>query len=255
MKPAPRWVGLTMGALLPVVSQAHDDRFPDLVDTIKPAVVGVGTYLATRRPPANMLGTGFAVGDGRHIATNAHVVPSELDDEHRERLVVFVGRGRDTQVREATIVDQDHVHDLAVLKIDGAPLPALALAQTDAVREGEEIAFTGFPIGAVLGLYAVTHRGIVSAITPIAIPARDSRELSATHILALRDPYNVLQLDATAYPGNSGSPVYRRDDGEVIGVINKVLVKGTKETVLSNPSAITYAIPVRYLRTLLQKGR
>ena len=96
---------------------------------------------------------------------------------------------------------------LALLEIEGKPLPALSLGDANRVREGEEIAFTGLPIGMVLGLYPVTHRGIVSAITPMVIPAMSSRQLSAKQIRRLRSPFNVLQLDATAYPGNSGSPV------------------------------------------------
>ena len=61
--------------------------------------------------------------------------------------------------------------------------------------------------------------------------------------------------DATAYPGNSGSPVYRAQDGVVIGVINKVFVKSTKENVLKDPSGITYAIPIRYGRALIDKAK
>ena len=34
-----------------------------------------------------------------------------------------------------------------------------------------------------------------------------------------------------------------------------VLVKGTKEAVLSQPSGITYAVPSKYLVELLQKAR
>jgi serine protease Do len=93
------------------------------------------------------------------------------------------------------------------------------------VREGEEYAFTGFPIGTVLGLFAVTHRGIISAISPIAIPQLTSNSLDPKVIRRLRDPYNVYQLDATAYPGNSGSPLYDPSTAQVIGVIHKVFVK------------------------------
>jgi hypothetical protein len=35
--------------------------------------------------------------------------------------------------------------------------------------------------------------------------------------------------DATAYPGNSGSPLYVPDTAEVVGVVNMVFVKRTKE--------------------------
>jgi S1-C subfamily serine protease len=66
--------------------------------------------------------------------------------------------------------------------------------------------------------------------------------------------FPVLQLDATAYPGNSGSPVYDPETGEVLGIVNMVFVKGTKEAALTQPSGITYAIPARHLQALLDKA-
>ena len=88
-------------------------------------------------------------------------------------------------------------------------------------------------------------------MTPVAIPASNARQLNLATLKRLKKPYFVYQLDATAYPGNSGSPVYNPDTGEVVGIINKVFVKQSKEAVLSNPSGITYAIPSEYLKTLL----
>ena len=73
-------------------------------------------------------------------------------------------------------------------------------------------------------------------------------------INALKNPYQVFQLDAVAYPGNSGSPVYHPETGEVIAVINKVLVRGNKESVLAKPTGITYAIPAQHVQKLLAKG-
>ena len=64
----------------------------------------------------------------------------------------------------------------------------------------------------------------------------------------------AFQLDATAYPGNSGSPVYDQQTGRVIGVVNSVLIKSTKEAALENPTGISYAIPVRFVRALLEKA-
>ena len=63
--------------------------------------------------------------------------------------------------------------------------------------------------------------------------------------------FDAFQLDAIAYPGNSGSPLFEPETGHVIGILNMVFVKETKENVLSKPSGISYAIPVRYLRALI----
>jgi len=158
------------------------------------------------------------------------------------------------QMREARRVATDPGADLAVLKIDGPPLAGLKLRDSDTVREGQEILMTGFPVGAVLGPFAATHRGMISAITPIAIPQARASDLDPATLRRLSTgTFPVFQLDAVAYPGNSGSPIYDPVTGDVIGIVNMVLVKGTKESALSAPTGITYAIPARHLKALLDQ--
>ncbi|MBL4899779.1 MAG: serine protease, partial [Colwellia sp.] len=98
-----------------------------------------------------------------------------------------------------------------------------------------------------------THRGIIASTTPTVIPAQTAGQINLKMLKRMRNPYSVYQLDATAYPGNSGSAMYDRKTGEVLGIINKVFVQSTKEAVISNPSGITYAIPVKYLHKILKE--
>ena len=42
------------------------------IERVKGSIVAVGTYERMRSPPFQFRGTGFAVGDGTLIATNAH---------------------------------------------------------------------------------------------------------------------------------------------------------------------------------------
>jgi S1-C subfamily serine protease len=243
-------------ALLAGAAPAGAQQVPATIERVKPSVVGVGTFQQARTPAFRFLGTGFAVGDGSTIVTNAHVLPQALDTEKGETIaVIAAGVGREMQVRRATRGADDPAHDLALLNLPGPALPALRIRDSESVREGESVLFTGYPIGAVLGPYPATHRGMISAITPIAIPAAHSSQLKPELIRRLASgPFPVFQLDATAYPGNSGSPVYDPATGEVIGVVNMVFVKGTKESALERPSGITYAIPSRYLIELLKGG-
>ena len=227
------------------------DSLPDTITRIKPGIVGVGTYKKTRRPAAIVFATGFAVLDGNHVLTNAHAIPKKLDKRHKEFFALFVGQGQDGAVIEATVVTIDEEHDLCLLSFEGKALPPMILGDDSLVKEGEFYAFTGYPIGTVLGLYAATHRGMISAITPIAIPSNAIRPLDKKLASRLQSPYTVFQLDATAYPGNSGSPLYDFNSGEVIGIINKVFVQGTKENAITDPSGITYAIPVQHVKKLL----
>ncbi|RFC36678.1 MAG: Trypsin-like peptidase domain-containing protein [Candidatus Nitrotoga sp. SPKER] len=247
------FIGIYFLALCCHFGSVSANEFPQTIEIVRPSIVAIGTVMQTRAPPANFLGTGFAVGDGLHIITNAHVVPQNLNTEKKESLAIFVGRGAAAKARFATLVEMDVEHDLALLKISGEPLPALVIGDSDTVKEGETVAFTGFPIGMVLGLYPVTHQAIISAITPIVIPALSTKQLDINVVKRLRAPYLVFQLDGTAYPGNSGSPLFDPKTGKVFGILNMVFVKGTKENVLAHPSGISYAIPSNYIHAIMKR--
>ena len=253
----PGLIGAWALAALGLIATARPVQagLPEVVAALKPSVVAVGTYDALANPRFNFRGTGFIVGDGRLLATNAHVLPEET--ALRQRLVLQIAGNRNAsgdrvpETRPLTVLAVDPVHDLALLQISGAPLPAATLAEGTA-REGQAVAFIGFPIGGLLGFSPVTHRASISSITPIALPPPNARQLDAAAVSRLRQgPFDIYQLDGTAYPGNSGGPLLDIDSGRVLGVINMVLVKNSKESVLSSPSGISYAIPVRFVRALL----
>lgn len=228
----------------------------DLINTIKsvkPAIVAVGTFQKTRSPAVIFIGTGFAVNDGLTIITNAHVVNSATKNPD-EILGVLSGKGDASEFRPVTIVAVDDEHDLAQISISGTPLPTLKLGDATALNEGQKVAFTGFPLASALGFHPATHTGIISAITPVTMPAQNSRVLDAKVIAQLRrTAFSIIQLDATAYPGNSGSPMFDPETGVVIGVINMGMVKGLKESAITNPSGITYAIPVNFVTEILKR--
>ncbi len=181
-------------------------RASELVRTVaavKPSVVGIGTWLPTRSPAIAFVGTGFVVGDGLSVVTNAHCVPAVLDSANRETFGIVLARGDGVEFRAVLGSQIDREHDLALLRLGGAPLPALAVGDSATAAEGQQLAFTGFPLGMVLGLHPVTHRALLAAITPIVMPALGAARLDARAIVQLqRPPLAIFQLDATAYPGN-----------------------------------------------------
>lgn len=248
----PRWLcGFALWALTLVASAAPS--MVELIQRSKPSVVLVGTYAETDSPRFGFRGSGFVVGDGTQVLTNAHVLPSPATTAEERQVVVQVaqGDGRWTQ-RAVTVLRLDRSRDLALLRMDGPALPALRLAPELTVKEGMSVALIGFPIGNALGLVPVTHRGMIAAIVPIAQPMAQAQGLNEAAIRRLREgPFNVLQLDATAYPGNSGGPVLELESGLVVGIVNMVLVRGSKEAALSQPSGITYAIPSVFAERLL----
>lgn len=239
------------------VAQTSSAGLIDVVARVKPSIVLVGTFKATNSPRFNLRGTGFVAGDGNFVVTNAHVIPDGPETDPEAKIVIQVRTAQgELQARVANILEIDKQRDLALLQFDGAAVQKLMVRDSDTVREGQSIAFMGFPIGGALGFSPVTHRGIISSITAIALPSSNASQLNARNVASLRSGgFNVFQLDATAYPGNSGGPMFDAETGDVIGVINMVFIKGTKESALTHPSGISYAIPSKYVVELLSRHK
>ncbi|SEL10140.1 Trypsin-like peptidase domain-containing protein [Roseateles sp. YR242] len=234
------------------------NTLPDLIDKSRQAVVAVGTFSATDNPRFGFRGTGFVVGDGKTIVTCAHVIPNPIEKDLAIQVPASGNASGTPQLRPVKLLRRDTTRDLAVLELeDGKPLVVtLPLAPVDdaamAVREGSAVALLGYPLGTVLGVQLVTHRGIVASITKAALPAPTSNNLSERAIRQLRSgEMEFLQLDITAYPGNSGGPLMDIRTGKVVGVVNMVALKSTRESALSAPSGISYAVPVKYVLPLL----
>ena len=152
---------------------------------------------------------------------------------------MITGKGKKPDLRKVVVVAMDPEHDLALLKIGGTPLPVMQFGKSDAIQEGRLMAYTGFPIGMVLGFtqlrirqsLLLSRRLYYQHITLVRLDASKIRQLK-------KDPFMIFQLDGIAYPGSSGSPLYDPDNGQVYGILNMVFVKGKKESALTNPSGI-----------------
>lgn len=248
---------LLASASLWAASSVCPASLADLVARTKPSVCAVGTFSALDSPRFGFRGTGFFVGDGTLVATCWHVLP-DMTPSGRQNLtslaVQLTQADGSLEIREVELLSSSRLHDLALLRLKGRPGPPLPLAPAGAVREGQDVALIGFPIGGTLGFTPVTHRGIVASIVASALPSLNARRLDEGNVARLREgSFELLQLDATAYPGNSGGPLLDADQGTVIGVVNMVLIKGNRESALSQPTGITYAVPVRYLHDLMNR--
>ena len=127
----------------------------DVIAKIKPSVVIVGSFKSTDSPRFRLRGTGFIVGNGNTVVTNAHVLPSDSENMTDTSLVVQVRiSDRELQMRQAEVLEVDKVHDLALLRFQGAAAPAVPIRDSDSVREGQPVAFMGFPIGGALGVFS-----------------------------------------------------------------------------------------------------
>ncbi len=233
-----------------IAAQAND--LPQTLAEIRGSIVAIVNYDPLAQPKAKIVGTGFVVGDGSFIATNFHVIEAFEQGATTGRLAILTGRGENAKIYEATIASSSPLYDLALLRIEEAnslkPLRLASSAYT--IAEGSDIAMTGFPLGQVLGLYPVTHRGIISAHAPNVIPQQNARYL--TPAIIRRERFIIYQLDITSYPGNSGSPIYEPDTGMVVAVLNAAFIRKTRENGLGEATGISYAIPIKFVSRMLK---
>jgi serine protease Do len=155
------------------------------------------------------VGSGFITRSDGLILTNAHVV------DQANRVSITLKDGRQFEGR---VIGEDRQADVAVVKIQAANLPTVALGNSAQLRPGE----WAIAIGNPLGLDNTVTVGIISATD------RSGRSFGTP----TRQGY--IQTDAAINPGNSGGPLLNQR-GQVIG-INTAIIRGAQ--------GIGFAIPI-----------
>ena len=128
-------------------------------------------------------GSGVVITPDGFLLTSAHVVEG-AEGGLRARLT----DGRDLAL---TLAGADPLSDLAVLRADGADLPAATLGDADRLTVGQLVVAIGNPFG----LAGSVTAGVVSAL---------GRSLPVGRGRARRVVEDVIQTDAALNPGNSG---------------------------------------------------
>lgn len=179
--------------------------------------------------PVEGAGSGSVVDQQGHILTNFHVV----EGAQTIRVTLFNG-----ETYEATLVGQDPVNDIAVLRIPAPPdqLFPVPFGDSARLRVGQRVIAIGNPFG----LERTMTLGIVSSLNR-SLPSRAGRSLKS-----------IIQIDAALNRGNSGGPLLD-SRGRLIGM-NTAIASSTGEN-----TGVGFAIPVntlsRVVPQLIQNGR
>ena len=177
-----------------------------------------GEYMPRyRQRVERSLGSGVIVDPEGHIVTNHHVIANA--DSIRVQLA-------DGRVADARIVGRDPDTDLAVLKIDLAPLPVATFGRSDRLKVGDVVLAIGNPIGLS---QTVTH-GIVSA--------------TSRQQLGIAPLEDFIQTDAPINFGNSGGALVD-SNGALVGINTAIVAKNL------GVDGIGFAIPVNMVRGVL----
>lgn len=176
-------------------------------------------------------------GDAAYIVTNNHVVSGS------NSLEVIMSNGKKLP---AKIVGTDSVTDLAVLKINSAPVTTVAsFGDSDNIKVGETALAIGSPLGSE---YATSlTQGIISA-------KKRTIETSNSNGQGTGEA-TVIQTDAAINAGNSGGPLINLA-GQVIGINSMKLSSSGNST---SVEGMGFAIPsnevVSVIDQLVKNGK
>jgi serine protease Do len=148
-------------------------------------------------------GTGFILRPEGVILTNQHVVANA------EQVTVTLPDGSDLV---ATVLGEDPVTDIAVLRVKREGLPTVTLGKSTDLMIGEWVVALGNPYAYLLGNSEPTVTvGVVSATGRNILPSGDQTGLYL----------DMIQTDAAINPGNSGGPLTNAL-GQVVGVNSSI---------------------------------
>jgi S1-C subfamily serine protease len=173
-------------------------------------------------------GSGFVIGTGGSIVTNAHVV------EGASHVAVRFG---DNKTSRARVAGRDPSTDLALLLVDpsGLDLKPLELGSSKGIQVGDPTVAIGNPFG----LDRTLTTGVVSALQR-SIPSLQ-RNFTIN---------NVIQTDAAINPGNSGGPLIDAF-GKVIGINSQIETGGSGR----GNVGIGFAVPIDTAKDVIPQLR
>jgi S1-C subfamily serine protease len=224
-----------------------DAEYIKLTGAVVPSVVSIDTTGVRERRlfdgtgrmrfqsvPTQGQGSGVIVSHEGHVVTNYHVIA----DQAKIRVKLPMENGKPVKVFPATLIGEDRLLDIAVLKIEGdgeTKFQPLKFGDSTQVRPGQNV----FAIGNPFGLGETITRGIISAV---------ERSLSDTQ-------KDLFQTDAAINPGNSGGPLVNLQ-GEIIGINSAIF---TPDRDKPGFQGVGFSIPSNdvkdTLHAILERGR
>lgn len=216
-----------LAVLFALVSCARnaDDAFVASATHVRPSVV----LLEMKIPPEHRkdkyddaYATGFVVasgGWGSDILTVQHAIDDAWD------ISITI---RDRQRAPAHVVAADSALDVALLRTPRKNLPVVSLGSSAHLHDdlGRQVGLVGYPIpdefdDEGLGLASSTFDGRLSSVRP-----------------------DALEVTLSIVPGESGSPVFIADTGEVVGLA---------ESRFDEERSIGFALPIDDAKKFLHR--
>lgn len=210
------------------ILSATEVDYPSIAAENGPAVVLIAIEMADGK---SYTGSGFGVSADGLIVTNRHLLEAANGASVRRIAVIY----SDTRAwLPARVVRESAEDDLALLRVERrGPFPVIAGVGRDAAPTvGAPVAVIGYPLGVDAPMDGTPDRMVARATLGAGMVSKVTGD--------------VVQIDAFAGEGSSGSPVFDRT-GALIGVV----FGGARD----GAGRMVYAVPATRVAALLDGAR
>jgi S1-C subfamily serine protease len=203
---------------------------------IREALYGIIARSSLGATTNHCLGSGVMVAPG-FVVTNAHILHLDGDVGNGGHRTFEVIRSPDIgkNAVSATLVREDTVRDLAMLKIEGGSSGQCVFLAQDVVASGVSCGSLGFPLSVVASENGRVSYGFTERFQGAFISAYITERVLDRLI-------SWYEVDRVMYGGSSGCPFFTQD-GKVVGL--QARVRNSEKNVNSSQNflAISLLIP------------
>jgi S1-C subfamily serine protease len=200
-------------------------------------------------------GTGFIVSNDGKFITSSHVYREIPENERQYFEAQIPGKTEEGITHydrfDIEILKIDEENDVALMKLKTADerrfTPITEMGNAEQVKEGDEIIMLGYPLATELMAMGF---GITMSTTHCIVSAVKRKNVDKS--------LHFLMVDADINKGSSGSPVFLRKSGEVIGIASgrisfRIQTDPVNQSKFADiPANMGICRPINYIKGLIK---
>jgi S1-C subfamily serine protease len=228
-----------------------------IIEQNKNSIILIALYIPepekTNQGKVSIRGTGFIVSSDGKFITCGHVYKQIPPNELPYLEVSAVGKTDERGIThydryKAKLLKIDEENDLALMQIisDKNNFDVIkGFGESESVKEGDEVVFMGYPLatellGMQFGITMSTNHCIISSVKRRGVDGS----------------LHFFMIDTHINNGSSGSPVFLKDTGKVIGITNMRIsskISAPDGKIFDIPANIGICRPAKYAIDLINK--
>ena len=230
-------------------------KISEIIEKNKNSIILVALYIpgVENQGKVSIRGTGFIISHDGKFVTTLHLyrqipqnelpylevsVPGKIDEKgitHYDRYKI-------------QLLKTDEENDLALMQIisdknDFEPIEGFG--NSESVKEGDEVIFTGYPLatellGMKFGITMSTNHCIISSVKRRGIDGS----------------LHFFMIDTHINNGSSGSPVFLKDTGKIIGIASGRIsskISAPDGKIFDIPANMGICRPAKYIENLIKE--